>query len=166
MATPLEEERSVFDFCPLEISLTVFAVHRERARELERRSRQLPSPSRRRTSGTGIPGHPTLPLTPPATNASRQRRLAPTPIPTPRSEPSGAGTNARSIAQRARRERERQQRLLSTGSNVPPTPPPSNHRTRPGKHLKEILSRLVIDTWLLQDHQPRCLLHEHLIMSR
>ena len=135
MAPPHEEERYILAHpCNKRLSHSITA-YRERARELERRSRQLPSPSRRRTSGTVAPGHQVLLPTPPGTGSSQRRQLAPTPGPAPRSESSTLGISARSIAQRARRERERQQRLLSVDGNAPPTPAPSNRRTRPGKHL-------------------------------
>ena len=98
---------------------------RERAREIERGSRRLSSPSRWRISGVGI--QPLLP-TPPATNDSHWRRLAPTSGAKPQSERPNSGPSARSIAQRARRERECQQRLLSADGNAPPTPPVSRRR--------------------------------------
>ena len=93
---------------------------RGRARELERRSRRLSSVSGRRSSGTGDPGHPPSPLSPPPSNRSQQRQLTLAPNPTPQSQPPGV-ISARSAAQRARRERECQQ---STGRGTSPVPVP------------------------------------------
>ena len=140
MATPIEEERYLPFFCLKKglLSSRLLSI-RERARGLERRSRQLPTPSRRRTSGTAV-AHNSRPLlpTPPATSRSHRYRQEPTPGPAQQHEGSTPGTSACSIAQQARQDRERQQRLSSVDGNVPPTPPPSNTRTRPGKCLADL----------------------------
>lgn len=103
-------------FCATSMQLTR-SRYRERIQGLERRSRSLSSPARRRTSGMVIPGPQLLPPTPPATQSSQPQQAS-------QSSCTGPVPNARSIAQRARRERERQQRLSSTSNGIPPTPPP------------------------------------------
>lgn len=127
-------------------------------------------------------GHPEL-----GSKTPEQLRPPSTTGPVSHSEHSGLGTNACSTARRARherkcqhkgrdtnlkasakgmtrmrterawRERERQ-RWLSVGGNIPPIPPPSNHRSWPRKHPKRDISLEVYNMWLLQDHQLRSLL--------
>jgi hypothetical protein len=69
----------------------VSAISRERARELERRSRQLPSPSRRRTSGTMVSRYWPLLTTPPVNAGSQHSQLELPPGPALQSEGSNLG---------------------------------------------------------------------------
>ena len=125
------------------------------------------APATRRSSSTSrteVQHWPLLP-TPPATGGSQHHRPELTPTPAPRSMGPNPGTSARSIAQRAQRKREHQQRLSSNDGNIPPTPPPSNGRTRAGKlPLGDPPLSEYTNMQFLKGH--RSLLHGHFTVSQ
>ena len=92
---------------------------RERARGLERRARQLASPSRRRVFTPNNQDHQASLPTPPASNIPRRRQPALAPNPAPQTEPSNMGLSVRSIVQWVQQDQEC---LLA---------PPANSTTQP-----------------------------------